>query len=158
MDNKRIVIIRIHGAPGLKKVVKDTLNMLRLYKKHNCVVVPNSRSIAGMINKINDHVTWGEINEESLTTLLTKRGKIPMKKSLTEDYVKDKLKMSIPEFAEKIMDFEIDLKELPGLKLFFKLHPPRGGFERGGIKKQFAQGGVLGYRKEKINDLIKKMV
>ncbi|RMF55287.1 50S ribosomal protein L30 [Candidatus Woesearchaeota archaeon] len=38
------------------------------------------------------------------------------------------------------------------------LHPPRGGFERKGIKKAFTKGGALGYRGKKINDLIKKML
>ena len=44
------------------------------------------------------------------------------------------------------------------IKKYFRLHPPIGGFERKGIKKPFAIGGVLGNRKEKINDLIKKML
>jgi len=44
------------------------------------------------------------------------------------------------------------------MKLFFKLCPPVHGFERKGIKKPFSMGGVLGYRKEKINELIKRMV
>jgi large subunit ribosomal protein L30 len=41
---------------------------------------------------------------------------------------------------------------------YFHLHPPRGGFERGGIKTPFTLKGALGYRKEKINLLIKKMI
>ncbi|MFH1848726.1 MAG: uL30 family ribosomal protein [archaeon] len=40
----------------------------------------------------------------------------------------------------------------------FGLAPPRGGFERKGIKTPFANGGAIGYRGEKINDLIKKMI
>ena len=44
------------------------------------------------------------------------------------------------------------------LKKFFCLAPPVGGFERGGIKQQFKQGGALGYRADKINELIKKMI
>lgn len=44
------------------------------------------------------------------------------------------------------------------LKPFFRLSPPRKGFERKGIKVHFSRGGVLGYRKAKINDLIKRMV
>ena len=44
------------------------------------------------------------------------------------------------------------------LKKFFLLHPPRGGFERKGIKTPFKKGGALGYRGEKINDLLKKMI
>ncbi|MCF7871829.1 uL30 family ribosomal protein [Candidatus Woesearchaeota archaeon] len=43
-------------------------------------------------------------------------------------------------------------------KKYYALHPPRGGFERKGIKTPFTKGGVLGYRKEKINELIKKML
>ena len=43
-------------------------------------------------------------------------------------------------------------------KILFRLHPPRGGFERKGIKKTFNLGGVLGYRKNKIDVLIKKML
>ncbi|MGM5488235.1 MAG: uL30 family ribosomal protein [Nanobdellota archaeon] len=39
---------------------------------------------------------------------------------------------------------------------FIPLHPPRKGF--GGIKAPFARGGALGDRKEKINDLIKRMM
>jgi large subunit ribosomal protein L30 len=41
---------------------------------------------------------------------------------------------------------------------YFHLQPPRGGFERGGIKTPFTLKGALGYRKEKINVLIKKML
>ncbi len=40
----------------------------------------------------------------------------------------------------------------------FRLNPPKGGFERKGIKKPFSKGGALGYRGSKINSLIKKMV
>lgn len=44
------------------------------------------------------------------------------------------------------------------LKPFFRLSPPRGGFERKGIKKSFAEGGVLGDRGAKMGDLLKRMV
>ncbi|RME31743.1 hypothetical protein D6789_01850 [Candidatus Woesearchaeota archaeon] len=38
------------------------------------------------------------------------------------------------------------------------LHPPRGGWERKGIKKGFAEGGALGDRGAKMDDLIKRML
>lgn len=40
----------------------------------------------------------------------------------------------------------------------YRLQPPRGGFERKGIKKTFKQGGALGYRGKDINNLIKRMI
>ncbi len=39
-----------------------------------------------------------------------------------------------------------------------QLAPPRGGWERKGIKKSFAEGGALGYRGRKMDDLIKRML
>ena len=43
-------------------------------------------------------------------------------------------------------------------KGFFTLHPPKGGFERKGIKTPFTLKGALGYRGDNINILIKKMI
>lgn len=43
-------------------------------------------------------------------------------------------------------------------KKYYALHPPRGGFERNGIKHPFNKKGALGYRGDKINALIKKML
>ena len=66
--------------------------------------------------------------------------------------------MGLEEFSKKFMEFKAELKDVPGLKTFFKLSPPRRGFERKGIKIPFSMGGALGYRKNKINDLIQRMV
>ncbi len=49
------------------------------------------------------------------------------------------------------------------IKLFEKkqtcaLCPPRGGYGRKGVKLPFAKGGAYGSRKEKINDLVKRML
>lgn len=50
-------------------------------------------------------------------------------------------------------------KDVDGtLKKYFLLHPPRGGFERKGIKVPFTTGGVLGYRGDKMNELVRKML
>ena len=61
-------------------------------------------------------------------------------------------------FVKDFMAGKIELKNVPGLKPFFRLNPPVKGFDRKGIKVPFSLGGALGYRKEKINDLIKRMV
>jgi len=43
-------------------------------------------------------------------------------------------------------------------KNFFRMHPPRGGFERKGIKVPFKLGGAYGNRGKEINLLIKRMI
>ena len=44
------------------------------------------------------------------------------------------------------------------LKPFFRLHPPKGGFERKGIKKTFKEGGVLGDRGKEMSKLVERML
>ena len=157
-NQQRLAIIRIKGKPGLKKSVKDTFQMLRLYKKNHVVVVTSKPTYAGMLTKIQDAVTWGEIDEQTFKLLLEKRGKLPGKESLTEKYLKEKCNTTFDQFVKDFMTGKKELKDIPGLKLFFKLNPPVHGFESKGIKTQFSMGGVLGYRKEKINELLRRMI
>lgn len=156
--NKRIVVIRIRGRVRVNKKIEDTMKMLRLYRKHHCVVLPNKPTFVGMLKRVKDYVTWGEIDEKTFKTLLEKRGKLPSNQSLTEKYVKDKLKLDYDKFVKEFFDFKKELKDIPGLKLYFKLNPPLKGFETKGIKKPYSLGGVLGYRKDDINELLVRMI
>jgi len=126
---KKIAIVRVRGDITLKTSIKNTLKMLKLYRKNYCVVYDSKPSILGMVQKIKDYVTWGEIDQETLKLLKEKRG----------EKTKDKKGKEI-------------------MKPYFRLNPPRKGFGRKGIKAPFTIGGALGNRKEKINDLIKRMV
>jgi large subunit ribosomal protein L30 len=124
-----LVLVRIRGITGIKTDIKDSLKMLRLHKKHTCVVIPNNDVNWGMCKKVKDFITWGEIDEETLKLLKDKRTKKTHDKQ----------------------GKEVDKK-------FYSLHPPVGGFERKGIKTAFGVGGALGYRGAKINELIKRMI
>jgi len=66
------------------------------------------------------------------------------------------------EISPEVLKLLLEKRGNKGLdgkpKMFFRLAPPVGGFERKGIKLPFASGGALGDRGEKINDLIKKMI
>ena len=156
--SKAIAVIRVRGRAGVTRKVNDTLDMLRLYKQHGCVIVPNTPVYVGMIVKSKDYVTWGEVDEETLTLLLQKRGRIAGNKPLTEEYLKDKSKLDFKSFAKEVLENNKKIKDVPGIKVYFRLMPPVKGFERNGIKKPFSMGGALGYRKEKINELIKRMI
>ena len=73
---KRIAVIRIRGSIGVKGDIKDTLAMLRLKNKNSCVIIKNSPAHVGMLRKVKDYVTWGEIDEKTMFQLLKVRGKI----------------------------------------------------------------------------------
>ena len=156
--SKRIAIVRIRKEQEANRKVRDTLKRLRLFKKNTCSIVTNDPKYVGMIKVIKDYVTWGELDEETFKLLLKKRGRLPGNKLVTEDYIKEKTKIDLDKFAKEFMETKRDLKEIDGLKQFFRLTPPVKGFERKGIKIPFSQGGALGYRKEKINELIKRMI
>ncbi|MEM1657672.1 MAG: 50S ribosomal protein L30 [Candidatus Jordarchaeales archaeon] len=159
MSNKNLlVVIRIRGDVGVRKEIRDTLKMLRLHKVNHAIIVPKTPSFQGMLQKVKDYVTWGEISKETLALLLRKRGRLEGDNPLTDEFLAKNLGInSIDELAGKIYNGEIKLSDVPKLKPVFRLHPPKGGFKRK-KKRPFADGGELGYRGENINKLIERMV
>ena len=70
----KIAVILIRGQIGSKQEVKDTLKMLNLQKKNNCVVLEDTPVNKGMLNRVRDYTTYGLVKEETLK-LLEKRRK-----------------------------------------------------------------------------------
>jgi large subunit ribosomal protein L30 len=144
VKSQKIVLILVRGLINVRTPIKNTLKMLRLTRKNHCVVLDNNPVNSGMIKKVKDYVTWGEISEETFKELVEKRG---------EEYLG-------PETCSKgkIKYRGFFSHNGKKYKKFFRLNPPRKGFGRKGIKIPFKVGGGLGYRGEKINDLIKRMI
>ena len=157
-QNRRIAIVRLKGDIGLRVDIRKTFKLLKLYKKNHCVIVPNTPQYIGMLEKIKDAATWGEVDTETVRLMLTKRGKLPGNQSLNENYIKEKLKTNFESFVKDFMEFKKNLYDIPGIKQFFKLAPPRKGFEKKGLKAPYSLGGALGYRKDNINELLKRMI
>ena len=63
-----------------------------------------------------------------------------------------------PVSDEVLQKLETKKKVCDETKTVYFLSPPRGGFERKGIKRSFTVGGALGDRKEAINDLLLRMI
>lgn len=152
----KIAIVQIRGTVRTHPDVRKTLELLRLKQKHACVVVDDNEVSRGMIKKIKDYVTYGNVSEDMYVTMLEARGECVGKQTLKE------VKLDAKKIAKEYFSNEIKLRDFEAkyqLKPYFRLHPPKGGFERGGIKKTFIQGGVLGEREEKdITALITKML
>ncbi|WP_297477451.1 50S ribosomal protein L30 [Thermococcus sp.] len=153
----KLALIRLRSGIRAKGEVRDTLAMLRLHRINHLVLVDDTPSYKGMVQKVKDYITWGEIDKETLAALIRKRGRLIGNKPVTEEYVREKLGMTIDEFAEKVVNGEMKLTDLPNIKPVFRLHPPRGGL-KGTKKRSFKEGGALGYRGEKINELIERML
>ena len=142
--NKQLAAIRIRGLNSIRTRIEDNLKMLRLYKNNYCCVLPKNEVNLGMLKKAKDYVTWGEIDEETFNTLVTKRA--------------EEFKGRETDSKGKIKYNEFIIINNKKIKKYFRLNPPRKGFGRKGIKYSYQNGGALGYRGEAINDLIKRMV
>jgi len=123
---ERIAVVLIRSRIGADIRIKDTLDKLNLRKKMACSVFEKTPSVMGMLERVKDYATFGEISEETFKLLSEKR--------------KDRNAGSGSKSS-----------------VFF-LSPPVKGFERKGVKKPFSRGGALGYRKDKMNELVKRMV
>ena len=121
----KIAVVRVRGTVRATQKVKDTLNMLGLHRTNYCVLVSDTPNIRGMILKVKDFVTWGNIDEET-------------EKSLSEKLEKTK-----------------DKEGKETAKRFFRLNPPKKGYKATRLP---CPRGDLGNRKEKINELLERMM
>jgi len=130
-----IAIVRIVGKVGTEKDVEETLSRLRLRKKYTCVVISETKEKLGMVNKLEHFVAYGKIDDKFFKKIIDKRGK----------------KIDKTKKIEEVKELKF---EKANLKPFFRLHPPRGGIN---TKMHFPKG-VLGNHKDKINELIERML
>jgi large subunit ribosomal protein L30 len=141
-----IAIIRIHGMIKVKQNVDETLSRLKLRKKYTCAIVNETPEMIGMIQEVKDFVAFGKIDEKTLTEIIKMRGK-------KIGNTKAKISEAEAQKAAKEVASGKRLEDL-GIKPFFGLHPARGGID---TKHHFPKG-VLGSHKDKLNELIQRML
>lgn len=149
-------VVRVRGSINVRDSIADTLSMLRLHRVNHCVVLEDNPHNRGMLQKVKDFVAYGEIDAENLAQMLANRGRLEGGARLTDAYVAENTDFdSIAAFAGAVYEGKASLKDIPGLKPVFRMHPPRKG--HAGIKRTFQQGGILGNHGEEINVLLNKM-
>ena len=138
-------VIRIRASVNVAREVADTLKMLRLTRVNHCVIIPKNPNYEGMLSKVKAFITWGEITQDLLESMVAKRGRLPGDKRVTEKEAKD--------IAKKILK-ERSLKDVV-IKPLFRLSPPSKGYRS--VRFNYPRGD-LGNRGEKINELLKRMI
>jgi large subunit ribosomal protein L30 len=155
-ERKCFAVVKVRGTISALREPRETLEMLRLAKTNNCVLIDNRPSYMGMLYRVQNYVTWGEASKETVALLLKERGRLAGGKKLTDEAVEKLCYKSIDALAEEIASCKVEFQKLPNVQPIFKLHPPSKGF-KGKTKKSFAAGGEAGYRGEKISELLKRM-
>lgn len=148
-------VVRVRSSSNKSSRIESTLGQLGLNRVNHCTIVPEKSTYEGMLNKVKDFVTWGEIEPDVLSKMIERRSNL--KEKVTDELVSDKTGYDTLEgFTEAVVSDEVELEELDGLDNIFRMPPPRGGYRS--VKKPYNTGGSLGYRAKEINDLMKKMM
>jgi len=151
-----LAVIRLRGTINVHYNVRETLKNLNVRRSNYMTLVPNTSSYMGMLKKAKDYLTWGEVSQEALEYVLTKRGELPGRTKISNKYLKENSAYTtIKALSKALVNGETSLGEITGLKKFFRLHPASKGYKS--MKLGFAEGGDLGYRGNTINELIVRM-
>jgi large subunit ribosomal protein L30 len=150
-------VVRVRGTVNVNPDIKKTLQLLNLTKVNHCVLLDEKPSEKGMLQVTKDYVTWGEIEKDVLTKLISSRGKLEGDKSLTDEHIKSSTSFSdVEKLAQAIIENKYRYKDIPSVKPIFRLNPPKKGYRT--IKRSFVRKGSLGYRGKEINKLIQRMI
>ncbi len=148
-------VVRLKSSRKKKPKMRDTLEMLRLNSVNHCTVIPERPTYEGMLNKVKDLITWGEIDTDTMANLL--KNKSCIDKNELEDKIGEETDYDgIEQLAEAVASDDTTLDEIDGLDRVFRLHPPVSGYRS--TKKPYNTGGALGYRGSEINPLLQKML
>jgi large subunit ribosomal protein L30 len=154
--NELFAVVRIKGNVNVRKEVEDSLKMLRLHRVNHCILVPETPDHIGMLRKVKSLVTWGEVDKKTVVELFEKRGFLLGNNKLDEKFLKKVTKYdSFDKFAGDLLKGKIKIKDYPEIKPVFRLSPPRKGYKA--IRLPYPQGDS-GNRKERINELISRMI
>ena len=148
-------VVRVRGSVNVNPKIKETMRLMRLNRVNHCVIVPENETYDGMLKIIKDYVTWGEVDVETTELMLESSGKTSGNAIFTKKELKDSSFKTMKALAKNLSEGKVVMRDVPKLKPLFRLHPPRKGYE--GVKRSFKEGGALGYRGEKINQLIRRM-
>ena len=153
------LVIRVRSDRGVKPKIRHTMSMLNLTKVNHAVLVPDTPAYAGMLQKAKDYVTWGEVDADTISGLISQRGRMIGDKPITNAVIKSGSEFStINALSKAIASGDARTNAVEGMKPVFRLHPPRGAKGWGGIKRSFTTGGALGFRGEAISDLVGRMI
>ncbi|MCX6767473.1 MAG: 50S ribosomal protein L30 [Candidatus Micrarchaeota archaeon] len=151
-----LAVVRVRGTRGLRRTISRTLELFGMTRKHSCVLVRQNASVDGMLVKAKDYATWGEASEATVAALLGKKASLAGGKRLDDGYVSAHTGFkSVGELARALGEGMTDLGVVPGLSKVFRLQPPKGGFDD---TKRLYPAGACGYRGEKINELVMRML
>jgi large subunit ribosomal protein L30 len=151
-----LLVLNLHGAINSSGPVRKALEELKVVRRFSASVVPGDPSTLGTLKLCKDHVAWAPVDAEMLGTLLKRRGMVSTTKALDAAALKKMGYKDHEELAAKMIKGEMRLSAIEGLRPFFRLAPPRGGFKRS-MRRASSEKGVLGSNPQ-LGELVRRMI
>lgn len=151
-----LLVLNLHGAINSSGPVRKALEELKVVRRFSASVVPGDSSTLGTLKLCKDHVAWAPIETELLATLLKKRGMVSVTKALDSSSLKKMGFKDHEDLAAKMVKEEMRLSAVEGLRPYFRLAPPRGGFKQS-MRKAFSEKGLLGSNPQ-LSELVRRML
>ena len=149
------LVVRIKGTVNIPRWAQATLDGLNLDRRFRATIVPESNEYLGMLRTVKEEVAWTKADAGIVKELLEKRGRKAGYKPITKTDIPKEYK-SFDDLAAAIAENKVAMSKLEGIKPWFALSPPKGGFKRK-TKTQYAQDGILGEDGELV-EIVKRML
>lgn len=147
----------MRGIVNTRTPVRTTLEQLSIARRFNATIVPDNEVYRGMLNVSKDHVAWCKIEHALAEKLLKTRSEKSSGSKFSEEGLRQQKEFrSYSELASGLVSGKAKLSELGGMRPFFRLNPPKGGFRKS-TRRQFRDGGILG-KNEELPNLVEKML
>jgi len=157
-------VVRIKGINKIDPKKRKTLQLLRLLQINNGVFVKLTKATMEMLKIVEPFVAYGYPNQKSVRELIYKRGygkvdkqRLPLTDNeIIEENLGKYGMICMEDLIHEICTVGPNFKAASNFLWPFKLNSPTGGFRKRKFK-HFIEGGDLGNREDKINELIRQM-
>ena len=153
----KLIVVNLHGLINVPRGTRETLIQLGIGKRFAASVIGDDPVSKGSVRLCKDYVAWAPLDEELLTALLKSRGKQSNTKLLDDEALKAMGFKTYADLAQAIIKGDTsDRLASKGLKPYFGLSPPKGGFKRSS-RRQFREGGILG-ENPLLPEIVRRMI
>ena len=153
---KLLLVVNLHGAINSSSGVRKAMTEMKVVRKFSASVVTDDVTTTGMLRLCKGYLAWAPADSELIALLLKKRGMVSESRTLDSASVKALGYKDHEEMAEKMFKAGVRLSAVTGIRPFFRLAPPRGGFKMS-TRRQFRERGTLGANPT-LPEIVRRMV
>jgi large subunit ribosomal protein L30 len=151
-----MLVVNLHGKINSSDAVRRALGELKVERKFTATLVPDDVDTMGMLKLCKDYIAWCPAEKGLLSELLEKRGMATESRRLDADALKGMGFKTHAELAERVLSGGARLTTMPGIRPFFRLSPPKKGFNAS-LRRQASEKGMLGSN-SKLAETIRRMI